>query len=236
MKPPPPILGVFNKGKASTKTQINKKLKVAKSPAFLESVFLGKISREITPHSNDDIEEHSAPSAPKARRSSIKEQARSSTASSSSTLEDGTSIARAESEIWDIEREDFALPSLVSTQHQRSVVINTQGLPWRKEIPDQAEKHAKETADMTSQLSSSLAPSQSASQFGLSRQRSQPHLSSKYFMPPQPTSSTPEGAENHILPSPLLGRPLEAKSPVRGNRVLKPVLLCRLTVKHSLST
>ncbi|KAJ3869704.1 hypothetical protein EV359DRAFT_76501 [Lentinula novae-zelandiae] len=207
---PPPTLGVFSRGKASNKTHIN--TKAIRPPAFLETVFLKGTSHRAKSVPNEPLSDNSTssqndstPSTPpklktrKVPNPSVKNHSRSPTVSSSSFDNEVTEtpIAQAESEVWDIEREGYNLPSTMSPtspERNQSVVLNTCTLPWALETEtpgEMHEKHKREALaherDRTSQLSSSLAPSQSASQHGLNgRCRTTtpvPLLASKYFMP-----------------------------------------------------
>ncbi|KAJ4466517.1 hypothetical protein J3R30DRAFT_3859332 [Lentinula aciculospora] len=241
---PPPTLGVFKKGKASTRTQVSKKpAKAMKPPAFLESIFLKGTSRHPKlianePPSDDSSSEEEESTSTnllqkktqKVRNSSIKARSRSSTTSSaSSSNHDGTQspIVRAESEVWDIEREGFNLSSIISKtspERNQSVILNTRSLPWGSkaetmEVNRKMEALAPEQ-DIASQLSSSLAPSQSASQHGLTGGPTNriPLLASKYFMPQQshPFPNASPRDTKPPLSSPPRTPPLqeEAKPPV----------------------
>ncbi|KAJ3811932.1 hypothetical protein F5876DRAFT_75347 [Lentinula aff. lateritia] len=227
---PPPTLGVFSRGRASHKTHIN--TKAIRPPAFLETVFLKGTSHHAKSVPNEPLSDGSSssqndstPTTPpklktrKVRSPSVKNHSQSSTVSSSSFDNEGTEtpIAQAESEVWDIEREGYNLPSTMSStspERNQSVVLNTCNLPRVLETETSGgmhERHKREALaherDGTSQLSSSLAPSQSASQHGLDgRCRATtpvPLLASKYFMPQRPYSVPDALAKTLSSPSTL---------------------------------
>ncbi|KAJ3764150.1 hypothetical protein EV360DRAFT_77720 [Lentinula raphanica] len=230
---PTPALGVFNRGKASAVTQVSKKQsKVVKPSTFQESVFLKGTSRRAKPalqeHSSNSSSSgsSSAPSTPpkpqtqKTGKYPDQAKLKSPAISTVSSSDPGTEapIARAASEVWDIEREGFILPSKGSSsppKHNESVVLKVQDSQWGPKIKNIEEKREVVTTteaheqDITSQISSSLAPSQSASQQGLAGRTENriPHLTSKYFpmLGPHPVPVTPTQDLPFVAsPSPLL--------------------------------
>ncbi|KAJ3741218.1 hypothetical protein DFH05DRAFT_317910 [Lentinula detonsa] len=237
---PSPALGVFNRGRASTKTQVSKKpSQVVKPTTFQESVFLNGTTRRANPPGPKEplsekstfSEGSSTPSTPpkpqtrKTRNSPVHTHTRSPAISSSSSSNDETElpIARAESELWDIEREGFHLPS--SPERQKSVVLDVRGLQWETKTETVGEKQAVEAFPksheqyIASQPSSSLAPSQSASQHGLVGRTTNriSLLTSKYFVPqgPHPARAAPTLDEITLPFSAPPTPPLQARSPIR---------------------
>ncbi|KAJ3999534.1 hypothetical protein F5050DRAFT_1737546 [Lentinula boryana] len=236
---PSPALGVFNRGRASTKTQVSKKpSKVVRPSTFQESVFLNGTTchaksalKEPLSKKSTFSEESSTPSTPpkpqtrKTRNSPVHTHTRSPTISSSSSSNDETEtpIARAESELWDIEREGFHLPS--SPKLQKSVVLDVRRLQWESKTESMGEKQVVEALPkaheqyIASQLSSSLAPSQSASQHGLVGRTTNriSLLTSKYFVPqgPHPARAAPTLDEITLPFSAPPTPPLQVRSPIR---------------------
>ncbi|THV08633.1 hypothetical protein K435DRAFT_847482 [Dendrothele bispora CBS 962.96] len=270
---PSPVVGVFNKGKASTKIRVPDKKGSQKNNMqwFSEELFLNKASKEpdkaqkTRVDTSSDSESKSIPELPKKPKSKTEiknkqESAAEPQESDSSTLESqrkdtsDTGLSQydkgiaVESEVWNIERDSFVLPSHVSSVkcpspnvEHRSVVLNTQDISWSKSLPLRAQEDDVNSdgflhdtipsdAQRCTKSSSSLAPSQSASQVGLSRHRNAdtpPFLVSKYFVQnPNETlrirerSVSPPGEDPQRDQSSLM-RPSDAQQHfTRGNSFL----------------
>ncbi|KAF5393587.1 hypothetical protein D9757_000095 [Collybiopsis confluens] len=226
----PPVLGVFRKGKASARTQIAKRSgkglsvntldskdlsSVHEAATFVESAFLGETSdagrtHPRRPSSVTSTGVESTPSTPSRVLRMI--QASPSAAGSVSTESEAECTAvRAGSEVWDIELEGYTLPSKLSSSAAELKPPNAvESSPWEKvEIPV-TEKPDEETpvqldSDPSSHISSSsLAPSQSASQGGLTGHAISVQKVSKYFSHPvadSPPKIDPNVPAHHTAPA-----------------------------------
>ncbi|ESK97642.1 hypothetical protein Moror_17504 [Moniliophthora roreri MCA 2997] len=195
----PRIVGVFNKGKASARVGVQRKSSSGKdrSLSFLETEFLNKCTKQnksvpsamkrLFQASESDSEAHEEDDNRTSSKLSSQPARKSSSSSETSPSRPEAEAKRIESEIWDIELDEVVLPSLPSAvSHSRSdLVFDTRKSAWIRQIensPPMLEQAGPEPspvkiADDYCRPSSSIAPSQSASQCRA------PHLimKSKYF-------------------------------------------------------
>ncbi|KAF5370052.1 hypothetical protein D9758_001124 [Tetrapyrgos nigripes] len=233
---PPPVVGVFNKGKASNKARVTSKKGGSKNAVqrfseenFLnhakkvQSKFSAALAHTVSDSDSESITENvrqkhkvkSNKKTPKAPPDNDSSTLESQDSSSSSSIQDQPQATRtAKSEVWDIERDSFIFPSNVSSAKDlpsgketkgESVVFDTRGIFWSKDFAQLSERPAADVeagrlspapSDLRRYLrsSSSLAPSQSASQIGLSRRKptgASTFLASKYF-PDKPDDVAPK--------------------------------------------
>ncbi|KAG7449282.1 uncharacterized protein BT62DRAFT_1002863 [Guyanagaster necrorhizus] len=206
---PPPILGVFGRGKASEKAKVTVKRADVRGIQFSEEVFLNRPANSKTMHSarcpsvspsdNDIDNGRSLKSGPNDKHQNRREKGKThatrpqkkDTASEIeelSALEEDSDTEMpspdrslkkkaSESEIWDIEKSDFVLPSKspspISSPEIVPVVLDARRLHWTSR---ENQPHASSPVTSSSRsphvlvdhiLSSpSLGPSQSASQQG----------------------------------------------------------------------
>ncbi|KAJ7591151.1 hypothetical protein C8J56DRAFT_934805 [Mycena floridula] len=203
-----PKIGVFTKGKASAKAQVSEKKKSTvnrreSAVYFSEAGFLNKKrSPTAAPSSsvstsdseipllakNDD----SDPPARKGTKPKIKQPV--------------PEPEKEESEIWDIEKSDYVLPSEPPAESIVTQCIDTRKLPWAQESVCKSQLEPS---------SPSIGPSQSASQYRLV-----PQIPSKYFS--TQNEHVEENMATAALPSSPSHRSIIPDSPTSPQEDLAP--------------
>ncbi|KAL0573915.1 hypothetical protein V5O48_008035 [Marasmius crinis-equi] len=243
----PAKFGVFNKGKASTKVQIQRKKKKSTgkaldaSLAFSETNFLSKASKsnaKMNMKSTRSVHEPDLESTESGQTDISKDQPDRSNRSSDHADADAGHGARSESkpiesEVWDIEMDGVELPSAVSNCNSDKK-MDTRRSTWIKQLENgetetpRGGTHASSahipsapgSDDISRRPSSSIAPSQSASQCRPLR-RARSLITSRYFQS-NPAHPAPNDASLQ-QPTPVLKVDL-ARSPSKNDSV--PVTLC----------
>ncbi|KAG7097038.1 hypothetical protein E1B28_004430 [Marasmius oreades] len=211
--------GVFNKGKASSKIHVQQSKTVVKNIglAFSEKQFLNKGSTpSVKPKhfmvsamsSGTDLVTESASNAqPRSSKGQVANDSLFDRSSDDDEAPQNTSKAYTEpavSEVWDIEIDDFELPSVVSeSKSTREQKLDTCQAAWSCQIQRDDLDRGNATSspslvrsnDDIRRPSSSIAPSQSASQYPPLR-KAQSLTTSKYFRIP---SASGEGLVQEAL-------------------------------------
>ncbi|KAK1224422.1 hypothetical protein PQX77_012718 [Marasmius sp. AFHP31] len=208
----PNKFGVFNQGRASSKVQVQRGKKKTTSHnvnlAFSELYFLNRTRKlaanadnapSVHDPSNSDCsgDEKADPSIENTGTETRSEKS----ADEHSIVSDNTKKSMtepAESEVWDIEREGFELQSAIS-EPARDRNVDTRMMAWTEKLrqddvspPDGASMTVLSAGDRR-RPSSSIAPSQSASQVLLLR-KTRSLTTSRFF------SSRPAKADEHLQP------------------------------------
>ncbi|KAK7470731.1 hypothetical protein VKT23_002152 [Stygiomarasmius scandens] len=216
---PPPVIGVFSKGKASNKTLVSNKKASTRNvmQSFSEEIFLNKTFNKTSDPKRFKAETHddsASENALELSKSKIHVSDNGPQVDSSSTIESLREDPHTDtlppqisnkdadgSNIWDIERDSFVLPSSAPDLppsprlERQSIVLDIRDLPWSTSVPMQAHENNSpfcsdplssipSNAQRCTKSSSSLAPSQSASQCGFAHRRTVDKpvvITSKYF-------------------------------------------------------
>ncbi|KAK0486898.1 hypothetical protein EDD18DRAFT_652492 [Armillaria luteobubalina] len=221
----PPMLGVFGRGKASGKTKISAQRADFRAIRFSEELFLNRptnskttkhpspsplnndaddscsvksASREKHPTRRKKDQRHAIPRRKKDTATEIEELSAPEEDSDAevSYMDPSLKEKALESEIWDIEKSDFVLPSksispIGSPANVSVVVLDARRLHWSSEAKDNQlcvsspvlSPSRSPPAHVDNIFSSpSLGPSQSASQKGQYLHSPAVHVPSKYFL------------------------------------------------------